>query len=93
MTVETRRTIELRDILAIEYECSQCGAKTIRTLNEKHAIPGMCGNCSATWIVDGSQEHRDLIVFVNTLRTFPKSSVNAHVRIKLEVAGIGELGT
>jgi|ERR1017187_7214904 transcription elongation factor Elf1 len=93
MTVETRHTIELQDILAIEYECSHCGAKTIRTLNEKHAIPAMCGNCSAMWIVDGSQEHRDLNMFVNTLRSFPKSSVNAHLRVKLEVAGIGESGS
>lgn len=90
MTVETRRTIELQDVQALEYECKYCGAKTVRFLNEKHSIPATCGNCNATWISDGSPEHADLVRFVRILMSFPKSTVNAHVRVKLDVIGIGD---
>jgi hypothetical protein len=90
MTVETRRTIELTDIDAIEYECRKCGATTVRLLDESHRIPVACGNCATVWTIETSQEHMDLMRFVSLLRYFPKSTANAHVRIKLEVRGIEE---
>jgi len=88
MTIETRSTIDLDDITAIEYECAKCRCKTIRALDDNHRIPAMCGNCSAVWMTDGSREHKELSTFVADLREFRRSSVNQHVGIRFEVRGI-----
>jgi hypothetical protein len=88
MTIETRSTIDLDDITAIEYECSKCHCKTIRALDDKHRVPAVCGNCSRVWMTDGSREHQELTSFIAGLREFRRSSVNQDVRIRLEVHGI-----
>lgn len=85
MTVETRSTIGLDDIVALEYECSRCKCTSVRLLDNKHTIPATCGNCHNGWFADGSQEHRDLELLLNVLRNFPKASINQHVKIKLEL--------
>lgn len=90
MTIETKNTIELGDITAISYQCKNCKATTVRLLDDKHIVPGRCGNCAQAWLSDGSTEHNLLKMLLSVLREFPKSSVNQHVAIRLEVAGINE---
>ena len=85
MTIETRSTIGLDDIVALEYECKNCKSKSVRLLDERHKIPAGCANCGHQWLADGSQEHQDLTLFLNVLKTFPRSSVNKHVMVKLEL--------
>ena len=91
ITVETRSTIGLQDITAIEYECTNCHSKTLRLLDDKHNIPMRCGNCPSLWFAENSSEHRDLQLLVSVLRDFPRSSVNAHVAIKLEIRDLPKI--
>jgi len=50
MTTETRTLIDLWDILAIEYDCGECGAKfSIRLSSKDIDHPMKCLNCSAEW--------------------------------------------
>jgi len=85
MTLETRTTITLGDVAAIEYECAHCRSRTIRLLDDQHSVPLRCGNCSSLWFADNSNEHNDLKLLVSTLRDIPKSSINQHVTIRLEI--------
>lgn len=85
MTIETRSTIGIGDITAIEYECLHCHCKTIRLLDDKHNVPLRCGNCSSNWFADGSREHREICRLLDVLRNFPESSVKTQVAVKFEI--------
>jgi DNA-directed RNA polymerase subunit RPC12/RpoP len=87
MTAETRTTITLGDIAAVEYECVGCQAKMIRIIEKGHMIPLACGNCGREWFAKDSNEHRDLSRLTEILKDFPKSSVNKQVFIRLEITG------
>ena len=87
MTFETRTTINLEDIRAIEYECTKCHSRSVRLLDDKHTVASGCNNCNNRWLADGSQEHEDLKTLLNVLRNFRKSSVNTHVTIRLDISG------
>jgi hypothetical protein len=89
MTLETRNTIELKDVVAIEYECAGCRAKTVRVLNDKHVIPLTCGNCNTPWFAQGSNEWRHLQDLVATFAEL-RSSITKEVGVRLEIAGVGE---
>ena len=89
MTVETRRTIALEDLKAIEYECLYCHTKSVRLLDEKNRVASACGNCNRGWLTDGSREHTELQTFVNVLMSFRNSSINQHVGIRFECTGLG----
>lgn len=91
MTIETRSTIGIGDVTAIEYECAHCHSQMIRLLDDKHNIPMRCGNCPALWFAEDSNEHNDLKLLVSVLREFPKSSVNAQVAIKLEIRDLSKI--
>lgn len=49
MTSETKTTIEPADILAVELECSVCGTRLSRPVNEYRGEPSGCQNCGAHW--------------------------------------------
>lgn len=69
MTIETRSTIELSDVVACEFVCNKCKTKTVRLLNADFNLPGMCGNCQNTWLTEG-QESNDLRIFLNLLQRY-----------------------
>jgi len=88
MTAETRTTIGLGDIVAIEYQCRHCGTKTIRLLNAVHRVPIACGNCNHPWMTDRSREYAELNDLHSLIRTLATSSIGTQVGIRLEVLGI-----
>jgi hypothetical protein len=73
MTVETRTTIELGDVKAVEFECSNCHVKTIVPLNKFKQPPISCRGCnSEQWFVPGSEDFNDLIQMVRSMERFSK---------------------
>ena len=50
MTIETRSSIELKDIIAFEMECSKCHTRTIRKLQSQFEVPNQSAVIAA---VDG----------------------------------------
>ncbi len=89
MTIETRGTIELKDIAAVEYECSKCHAKTIRPLKQETSnVPGICANCQQIWFTDGRQETAEFRQFLWLLERY-KSSPLPFI-LKFEVSGLGD---
>lgn len=57
MTIETVSAVQPKDIAAVEFECKNCGAKTVRKLDGKLRVPLACGNCTTTpWFIQDSQK-------------------------------------
>jgi DNA replicative helicase MCM subunit Mcm2 (Cdc46/Mcm family) len=62
MTVETRTTMQLSDIKAIEFECTHCHAKRIFQIRNFDTPPLNCGSCgeSQPWFVANSPDRSDI---------------------------------
>jgi hypothetical protein len=64
MTIETKTSIELKDIQAVEVECRQCHAKQIRNIDAFKNFPVVCGNCETQLIIPGSRNYEQMMLFV-----------------------------
>lgn len=60
MTVENRRFVELIDILAVQFECKQCGARLSCPIRKWKQMKFGCPNCNAPWVTEGSIDYRTL---------------------------------
>jgi hypothetical protein len=68
MTIETRTTIEFRDITELEIECTGCHAKlTWKPLQDQTFIPVGCGKCGQQFLVKDSVEHKELLQLIATM--------------------------
>jgi hypothetical protein len=88
MTIETRSTIELSDVIACEFVCNKCKAKTVRLLNAEFNLPGVCGNCQNIWLTDG-QESNDLRVFLNLLQRYAVGARPYILRFEIKALAVG----
>ena len=87
MTIETRSTIELSDVVACEFVCNKCKTRTTRLLNADFNPPVMCGNCQDVWLTEG-QESKDLRSFVNLLQRY--AAGERPFTLRLEIKDLGE---
>lgn len=87
MTSETRTTIDAGDILAVETQCSACGARLSRTVKEYRGELFGCQNCGAQWS-HLSEDFKRLGGFVGYLRwlTDRTQSADFPFKIRLEIA-------
>jgi len=92
MTFETRATIQICDILAIEYECPKCRAKSVRPIvdpsnreGRSNAIPRACGNCNALWIPENSQVEQDLRELLNSIGEFRSEGERLPFAMRFEI--------
>ena len=53
MTKEIRTTVEPKDIVAVELECSKCHFKTVRRISHWMRDSSVCSNCQESWGADG----------------------------------------
>lgn len=88
MTSETRITISLGDIKAVEVECVKCHTRTVR-LVESWSNPSMgCGECGESWIMPHSQDYENLKRFLELLGIYAKlSEEKMPYRMRLEITG------
>jgi len=74
MTVETKTTLELKDIKAIEFECANCHAKTVFPVAKYENPPTRCASCeSPQWLIPGSEEWEGLNRLGKTIRKISES--------------------
>jgi hypothetical protein len=69
MTIETRTTVELKDIKAIEFECADCHTKVSYPI-DKFAHPvSICYTChpSKLLIAERSTEHKGIVELVRLI--------------------------
>jgi hypothetical protein len=85
MTSKTTTTIGLSDIKAVEFECATCHMKVAYPI-EKYSHPMMlCNVCqpSRSFIVQNSQEHRDLLALGDLIRRLSQMNVGMIVRFEI----------
>jgi hypothetical protein len=71
LTTETRTTIECSDIVAVEFECANCGTRTVRKLTTDNYVPetcksGLCVN-TTTFFAESSIEYAELLHALNLI--------------------------
>ena len=49
MTEQTKRFIELRDIIGLRFTCKQCGSALSVPREKIGVLPAACINCTAEW--------------------------------------------
>ena len=87
MTVETRTTIELGDVKAVEFECSNCHVKMVLPLDKFKQPFVNCRACnSEQWFVPGSEDFNDLIQMIRAMERFSKPS--KHFRMRFDVSAV-----
>ena len=69
MTIETRTTIELRDIQAVEMECATCHTKVVHSIEKFNQPMMVCYTCQPNkqLIVERSSDHREIVQLVQII--------------------------
>jgi hypothetical protein len=57
MTIETKTTIELSDIVTVEFECKNCHAIRAWPIDAFQQPPSDCGCDSGQWMVIGADTY------------------------------------
>ena len=89
MTIETKGTIELKDITAVEFICKGCGTVTIRKLNSDLKIPCACGNCDAVWLPNQGDAGQGLRRFLLQIAYY--GSGESPYSLRLHVEGLDKV--
>jgi hypothetical protein len=59
MTSQTKKFIEIPDIIAFRFECSECHAYATIPSEDFRKVPRSCVNCGAEWEVHHAQYVHD----------------------------------
>lgn len=87
MTTEQRTFIELRDVVAIEFECSHCHARTSVAVEHFEQPPIRCHACDRTgqWLVPGSTECARIASLGRIIRELSEPEANGGQRFRLKL--------
>ena len=86
MTVETRTTIDVGDLLSIEIECPKCHQRTVRKFSAANYFPRQCDSmhCRTVFYADPSREYNEMLNALDTLGKYATSEKNPMV-LRFEV--------
>jgi hypothetical protein len=89
MTIETKMTIEFKDIVAIEFECPQCHTRTSRKLTENNHVPEKCrsGLCTHVFFGQNSLEYGELLHALNLIGRYAKAK-DMPLAMRFELSGL-----
>ena len=83
MTIETKTTIQLRDLVEAEIECIACHTRVSwKPQDGDNFIPLHCKKCDVEFFAKGSKEHDDLIQLLFLINRY-RHTVNYHLRFSL----------
>jgi hypothetical protein len=90
MTVETKTSIELADITAVEFECKVCHAKIVFPVENFDSPPISCSACKEherkQWLIPGSQDFSNLNTLVHTVAVFSSAKKPNGFNLRLHLA-------
>ncbi|SRR6266404_991206 len=88
MTIETRTTIQLSDIEAIEFQCKNCNVKYVYPIKQFEGPPIFCGcNTQDAWFVANSPDRSDIAKLGEVVRRF-SNQPQSKFTLRLEVKGV-----
>jgi hypothetical protein len=90
MTIETRTTIQLKDIKGIEFECEECHGKIVFAIDNFKNPPVVCSCCrdGKQWLIPESQDFLDLKQLGHIIQWF-SSKAPERFTMRLEIATNG----
>ena len=89
MTKETRITIEVQDIKAIEIECEGCNARQVRPVSSWQPNLVSCSVCNSPLMMPNSDDSRLLTNLAAVLAALTGSAgATRPYKIRLEVQGL-----
>jgi len=68
MTIETKTTIQLSDLINIEFECRACGATTSWPIGVAKNPPTSCRCRDEQWMPIGGQVYRDISALIDLVQ-------------------------
>ena len=74
MTIETKTTIQLNDVKAVEFECKNCHRITIVPIQVAKSIPISCQCESPHWMSVNGEMHQGLIRLMELLGRFGEAN-------------------
>jgi len=88
MTTQTRRFIELKDILALRFDCRKCGASVSVPFGDCQRIPSSCSNCLCdfTDTLRGDSTQKILGEFATSLKHVARIVGDRSFVFSLEIA-------
>jgi len=82
VTAETKTTLQLSDITAVEFECKNCQRVVSLPLPLKSAnqVPTFCDcNVPRQWMPVGSDAHRTLLALMDYIQRYAKATDEPYV--------------
>lgn len=87
MTVETKTTIELGDIKAVEFECADCGSKAVLPIAKLATPPMRCSFCQkdTQWLAPGGRDYSDIVTLGRLIGWFSSGEKPKAFSLRLHV--------
>lgn len=72
MVIETKTTLELSDVMAIEFECEVCHTRTALSIANFKNPPMHCPFCqdSPQWFIAGNRDYTDVVALGRVIQWF-----------------------
>jgi NAD-dependent SIR2 family protein deacetylase len=90
MTIETKGTIELKDINSFEFECVKCHSKIVLTVRGFKKLPTQCPDCDEPWLINGSEEFFGITDLLRKVQRAVNVETNPPFTLRLGIRGLGE---
>lgn len=90
MTTETKTTMQLGDIYAVEFICERCHASLCLALDSPLTIPTSCPNCHKETFVINDLGHRELSELLRLLKVFqkPLNGFSGHLQLRFAIRSL-----
>ena len=94
MTIETRTTMELKDIKAIEFECATCHTKVVYSIDQFSQPVFVCYTChpSKTLISERSTDHKTIVQLVQLINQLSQLERGVFL-MRFDITAPGIVGT
>jgi len=92
MTQETRNIIELKDVIAAEFECKGCHSRITVPLDKYNGNPSQCPTCEKQWLLPinghADQKVRELFAAMRAVAGLsPDIPIGVEVRLQISASG------
>ncbi len=89
MTEQTKRFIELGDIVSLQMTCKNCSATICVPVSQLNTLPVNCFNCKAVWAEAHTGElQRDVEGLIGHMNALQHMSKLRHFLLSLELSPI-----
>ena|ERR1700683_4369482 len=88
MVSQTKKFIELSDIIAFRFECSACGAYATMPFGDFRRVPRACVNCGVEWEAPHAQYvHETFQRLGEAMRNAQHMAADRKILFTLEIKG------